>query len=325
MTERHSTTPWRMKAIREAQEKILALPRPEGCGKRRWRAVQELLLRLAEHLPNIEVSQEKLAAKLMVDERTVRYRVAWAVEIGVLDVTPISTYHGYWDHNHYRLLGISTGGNEDGRTIGNECPSTIGNDCLQRPTYLRYSGSASHSVPSVLSPQKDQSSSPPSGGDKENSMSDVSDLGSGVGDDAMEMTPQAAPSRKRKPARVTQVVTHFQDAWHDYISTPAGKYHSMQVLFDSQAAFQKRVKVDLLERDGRSVEDVCASFDTFLSDLSARVVGLRDGQPVWKLWWSRRAYYLGRVTSPYKVTERPPGGWETEAYRPSVDGSPPQA
>jgi hypothetical protein len=117
MRSTEDSTPWRRSQVRKAQAEIQALERPEGCDTRRWRAVVELLLRLAEHLPNIEVSQHTLAAKLVVDERTVRRRVSWAVELGVLEVLPLPTYHGHWKHNHYHLVGVTT--------VGHPCPPAV--------------------------------------------------------------------------------------------------------------------------------------------------------------------------------------------------------
>ena len=129
-------------------------------------------------------------------------------------------------------------------------------------------------------------------------MSDTSDLGSGVGDDSAELYSSTPPRhRARKLTPATQVYDHFKESWDRYISTPEGRYHNMAVLIDTVPGFKKRVKDDLIDRDGRSVEDINRSIDLFLHDLGARVVGLKPGQEVWKKWWVLRAKYLARATA----------------------------
>jgi len=145
-------------------------------------------------------------------------------------------------------------------------------------------------------------------------MSDSSDLGPGIGDEGGELQASVDrhPSRPRKRTPVGQIHEHFSDAWYRYINTPEGRYHRMAVLFDSVAAFQTRVKHDLIDRDKRDVSDICASFDVYLRELGARVVDLKPDQSVWKAWWSLRSKYLAQVTAT-------PGVLRAEVQRHDLD------
>lgn len=309
-----SITPeWRQSNIRAAQSKIAGTPAPEGVKQERWRNIQGLLIALAEFLPDPYPTQMTLAKRMRVDLRSVKRRVAWAVEAGVLRVSLMPSPQGWRPHNRYEITlpdGIFLNPLIRGTSVrhrGTDCPLVQGTDCPpeERTTF----GSSLALTPplrgSVREKKRKASVAVPAPGvdpthkspRKGSSMSDWDpEFSQGVSDDSGGVEPvQRKLIRRRSP--VGEVTQHFRDKWEQVLNGPGGEYLRMAVLFDSVAAFQTRIKVDCLGREGHSVAEVCASIDQFIEQVLVRRVIPKPGQPVWKLWWSRRAQYQRVVSS----------------------------
>jgi hypothetical protein len=268
----------------QAIKLVAEAERPESIPGALWPQIQVMLLTIARHYPNSWPSEVTLSRAVHRSVPTVKRYIKIAVDAGLLVRYQRLVWQGRYGSNQYHLRYHHRGSSV---ILG---PGITHDPLTSTDTYV----SVPRTEALYESFLKRPNSGAPSGAGR-NNMSDTSDLGPGIGDDSSELqaSVERHPSRPRSPAsRVTQ---HFELAWYEYVTSPPGKSHAMEVLFDSKAAFQTRVKTDLIERDRRTVADICASFDVFLHDLGARLVSPRPGQPVWKVWWSRRATYLTRV------------------------------
>lgn len=303
-----STPDWRKSNIRVAQARIIETPAPAGVTQRRWRAIQELLIALAEFLPTPYPTQEHLCQRMGVSPRMLRYKVAWAVEAGALSVSTMPSRHGYWPHNVYEIkLDLTsdkpvrcpwTGGNKDPfvasgpeAIIASEERPPNGGSLALTTEPLRGSSVEKREV---FRRRSDAGIRPLRKGSP---MSDWDpDFSQGVSDDDEGVQPaQRKLLRRRTP--VGQVTHHFREGWAEILNAPGGGHLRMAVLFDSVAAFQSRIKTDSLDREGHTVTEVCDSIDLFLHDVAVRRVVPKNGQPVWKLWWNRRVQYQRPVAS----------------------------
>lgn len=282
-TTKGNTQPWRAARLDQAKAVIRGLKKPEGVTQQRWNCVLRLLEALAEYLPQPYPSQETLAKKLNVSVRTVKNWVRWAVELGLLVVEKDDhqSHHGYWDHNRYHLVGISSITPNKARRF----PRTGGNMCPQSSSYLRMK-KASNLSSAKRGLEEERRNLP---------------AASGPG----EISPSTSRTSERRwmATPATQVSDYFQREWEQRLESPRGDFLRQQgwCVFTSakdRVAFLFRIKQDAVEREHHDVAEICSSIDQFLQQFDAGLEAPKKGQPLWKLWWNHRVRYPMSVSRP---------------------------
>jgi hypothetical protein len=90
--------------IKQAQREARKLKRPWSVSHAKWAVVQDVLIELASHVPDVRPSQEKLAKDLGTYRAAVRRALDVAEAHGFIERRPYEGYHGHWDATEYRLL-----------------------------------------------------------------------------------------------------------------------------------------------------------------------------------------------------------------------------
>lgn len=274
----------------KAIQMVAVATRPDGMPAAQWGNVKLLLLVIAEHYPRAFPSRATIAAALGKSEATVKRYIKLATDAGLIQTYQRQVWSGRYGSNHYVLRYHHRGSSV---TLG----PWVTHDPL---TVTDTDVSVTHSTEEALRASSSKFGNHRRRGGGKKGTPNVSDYdpdfeNKDIARKEREEAEAFAQPRK-KPGSVyrtpaARVTHHFRDEWERLLLQPGGTYISMLVLFDSVAAFQARVKQDCFEKEGRSVEEVCANIDLYLAQVLVRREVPKDGQPVWKHWWSRRAKY----------------------------------
>jgi hypothetical protein len=94
----------RAEMIREAKRLARKLKRPWSVRPAQWAVMQDVLVELANHVPEVRPTQKGLAEKLGTYRAAIQRALDAAEANGLIERRVHDSFHGQWDGTEYRLL-----------------------------------------------------------------------------------------------------------------------------------------------------------------------------------------------------------------------------